>query len=410
MDLRSNFHRFLKLYKDGWKVFRHSQLELEHTPQHYLREQMKAMIFFTSSEERQLPYRTVWHTFVLIQMSVMFTSMCYGLLESVGDSVQMGRDLAFIVGIFFIVFKMYYFLWYGDALDEVINALEALHPWARKGPGAVDIRASKRWYFLMSFFLGSFWSFFLCIFLLLLMTSPMWVQQQNLPFHAAFPFQWHDRSTHPTTHAIIYLFQSFIATYSIIWLFCMEGLSVGIYAELTFAIEVLCLELRHLSRRCHGDEEMRLETRRLVRFHQKIIEILDRTNGIFHGTLIMQMTVNFSLVSLSVLEAMEARKDPKVVGQFGVLMLLALGHLSMWSLFGDRLSQESVQLSEAAYEAYDPTKGSKDVYRDLCFIIRRAQDPLIMRASPFPSFNLINYAAILNQCYGILTFVLKTMD
>jgi len=85
----------------------------------------------------------------------------------------------------------------------------------------------------------------------------------------------------------------------------------------------------------------------------------------------MQMGVNFFLVSLSVLEAMEARKDPKVVAQFAVLMLLALGHLSMWSYFGDLLSQKSLTISEAAYEAYDPIKGSKDVYRDLCLIIRR---------------------------------------
>jgi len=108
----------------------------------------------------------------------------------------------------------------------------------------------------------------------------------------------------------------------------------------------------------------------------------------------MQMAVNFSLVSLSVLEAMEARKDPKVVAQFAVLMLLALGHLSMWCVCGDMLSQKSLKISEAAYEAYDPTRGSKENYRLLCLIIRRAQNPLIMRASPFPSFNLRNYTAV----------------
>ncbi|XP_043062971.1 putative odorant receptor 65c [Drosophila yakuba] len=108
----------------------------------------------------------------------------------------------------------------------------------------------------------------------------------------------------------------------------------------------------------------------------------------------MQMGVNLFLVSLSVLEVMEARKEPKVVVQFAILMLLALGHLSMWSFFGDLLSQKSLKISEAAYEAYDPTKGSKDIYRDLCLIIRRGQEPLIMRASPFPPFNFINYSAV----------------
>jgi len=100
----------------------------------------------------------------------------------------------------------------------------------------------------------------------------MWVQKQNLPFHAAFPFQWHDRSTHPITHAIIYLFQSFLGTYFLTWLLCMEGLSVCIYGELTFAIEVLCLELQNLHRRCKDNEQLNLEIMRLVRFHQKIVE------------------------------------------------------------------------------------------------------------------------------------------
>ncbi|XP_017010532.2 putative odorant receptor 65b [Drosophila takahashii] len=410
MDFRGSLHRYLKLYKDGYKVFRDPRLESTHSTAFYWREQMKAMLLYTTSEERLLPYRSIWHTFVFIKAVVFFGTIIYGLTESVGDSVEMGRDIAFIIGTFFIVFKIFYFQWYGDDLDEVINDLEAFHPWALEGPGAVDFRPGKRWYFLMAFFMSSSWAFFLCIFLLLLITSPMWVQQQNLPFHAAFPFQWHDRSSHPITHAAIYLFQSYLGAYALTWLLCIEGLSVCIYAELTFAIEVLCLELRNLHRRCNGNEQLRREMIRLVRFHQKIIEILDRINDVFHGTLIMQMSVNFSLVSLSVLEAMEARKDPKVVAQFGVLMLLALGHLSMWSVFGDMLSQESLKVAEAAYDAYDPTKGSKDVYRILCLIIRRAQEPLIMRASPFPSFNLINYAAILNQCYGILTFLLKTLD
>jgi len=70
------------------------------------------------------------------------------------------------------------------------------------------------------------------------------------------------------------------------------------------------------------------------------------------------MSVNFSLVSLSVLEAMEARKDPKVVAQFAVLMLLALGHLSMWSYFGDLLSQTSMKVSEARI-CYDPQLESR---------------------------------------------------
>ncbi|XP_039486920.1 putative odorant receptor 65c [Drosophila santomea] len=410
MNVCGNLYRFLKFYIDGWKHFRDPTMEFRHSGVYYWREQMKAMFLYTTSKERELPFRSTWHTLVNIQVSICFSTMCYGVTESIGDRVQIGRDLAFILGLFFIAFKIFYFQWYGDGLDEVVETLDRLHPWAQKGPGAVDYRTGKRWYFLLAFVVISSWMGFLCIFLLLLITSPMWIHQQILPLHAAFPFQWHDKSIHPISHAIIYLFQSWCAVYTLTWLVCIEGLSVSIYVELTFAIEVLCLELRNLHRRCHGYEELRLETNRLIMFHQKIVNILDRINNVFHGTLIMQMGVNLFLVSLSVLEVMEARKEPKVVVQFAILMLLALGHLSMWSFFGDLLSQKSLKISEAAYEAYEPTKGSKDIYRDLCLIIRRGQEPLIMRASPFPPFNFINYSAILNQCYLILTFMLKTLN
>jgi len=250
------------------------------------------MLLYTTSEERLLPYRSFWHNFVIIQSCVFFVTMCYGLTESIGDNVQMGRDLAFIIGvrksssvlkhiisykspffqIFYIIFKIVYFLRYGDALDEVVNDLEKFHPWAQKGPFTVDYRTGKRWYFLMSFFVSTSWALFLVIFIGLLITSPMWVQQQTLPFHAAFPFQWHDRSTHPFTHGIIYLFQCYFGTYALTWLLCMEGLSVCVYVEITFAIEILCLELRYLHQRCDGNEQLRLETNRLVKFHQKIVE------------------------------------------------------------------------------------------------------------------------------------------
>jgi len=57
------------------------------------------MLLYTTSEERLLPYRSFWHTLVIIKSFVFFTTMCYGLTESIGDNVQMGRDLAFIIGV-----------------------------------------------------------------------------------------------------------------------------------------------------------------------------------------------------------------------------------------------------------------------------------------------------------------------
>lgn len=102
----------------------------------------------------------------------------------------------------------------------------------------------------------------------------------------------------------------------------------------------------------------------------------------------VQMVVNFLLVSLSAFEVLVARKNPKVVVEYLVIMAMTLGHLSWWSTFGDILSQESLEVATAAYEAYDPRLGSRRTHRDFALIIMRAQKPLIIRGSPFPPFNL----------------------
>ncbi|XP_020798769.1 putative odorant receptor 65c [Drosophila serrata] len=408
----ASLKRFLRFYEEGWKVVRNPQYETEHLVPYYFREQLKAMLLYTNSEELRLPNRTLWYTFVLITLSLFFTTLCYGLTESMGDIVEMGRDLSFILGFIFIFFKVVYFFWYADGLDEVIDALDALgHHWLKEGPGSEEARKTRHWHFTLVVLLLTTWSFFMAVFLILVITSPLWVVQQNLPIHAKFPLDLQNKFKHPKTNVLCYLYQILVIPYCLVWLVWMEGLSVSIYWEITCAIKVLCIELRYLSKRCHGDGQLlRREVNRLIGLHQHILNILKRTNEVFTGTLKMQVIVNFFLVSLSVFEALIARKDPKVALQFGVLMLLALGHLSLWSTFGDIMSHESLNIAQAVYEAYDPHSGCKEVARDLCFMISRAQLPMQMVASPFPAFNLINYTAILNQCYSILTLLLNTLD
>ncbi|KAH8234900.1 hypothetical protein KR032_005221 [Drosophila birchii] len=122
------------------------------------------------------------------------------------------------------------------------------------------------------------------------------------------------------------------------------------------------------------------------------------------------MIVNFLLVSLSAFEVLVARKNPKVAVEYLVIISMTLGHLSYWSKFGDMLSEESLEVATAAYEAYDPRFGTKATNRDFALLIMRAQKPLIMRGSPFPPFNMENYTAILKQCYSILTLLLNTLE
>ncbi|XP_034650166.1 odorant receptor 65a-like [Drosophila subobscura] len=408
--LIESWNTFMKGILEFPTIYRCEDACPEHTVPYFSRQQLKAMGYYPNSEERRSPGLRTWHLIVVTRVTIFFCSLCYAVFESLEDIVELGRDLAFIIATFFILFKVIYFLLYADEVDEVIDGLQECYRWERKGPAAAGVRSVKRLHYLLFMGLQIVWMVFIVVFIILLISTPLWTQQ-NLPFHASFPFHLHDPSRHPTTHIFIYLSQCFDIIYFLMWLISTEGLSVAIYSQLTIALSVLCVEFRHLQQLCNGDEDLlRRELHSLVRFHQKIISLVDRCNEVFHAPLIMQMIVNFLLVSLSVFEAMMARHDPKVAGQFIVLMILALGHLSMWSKFGDMMSQQSLEVAEAAYAAYDPNVGSKGSHKDIRLVILRAQQPLIMRASSFPAFNMINYMAILNQCYGILTLLLNTME
>nr|ABW97706.1 odorant receptor [Drosophila miranda] len=409
--LKSCWNRFIGVFLDARGLLSDPKMVNRHSLAYYSRDQMKVMGLYVNSEEKGQPLRRAWHVFLLVQFSALYASMFYGLLKSLDDIVETGRDLAFMLGMFFIVFKMVFFSLYADEVDVLIDILEDSHHAEVKGPGTEACRAIKRHHFLLNVGLDFVWFVAVVVFVVLLIVTPFWADQ-SLPIHAVFPLELHDPAKHPIAHLVIYACQSFSMAYLNIWLVATEGLSISLYGQVTTALSVLCVELQQL-RHFWGDgseDRLRLELTRLVGTHQSIILIVDRCNQLFHGPLIMQMTVNFLLVSLSVFEALMARHEPKVAAEFMVLMILALGHLSLWSKFGDMMSQQSLEVAHAAYEAYDPSVGSKRIHRDIAFIVHRSQRPLIMRASPFPAFNLSNYMAILNQCYSILTLLLKTLD
>lgn len=108
----------------------------------------------------------------------------------------------------------------------------------------------------------------------------------------------------------------------------------------------------------------------------------------------MQLIVNFLLISLSVFEAMVSWHDPKVAFEYLVLMVMALCHLSYWSKFGDMLTQESLEVAVAAYEAYDPTYGLRSSHTIIWLIMQRAQTPLSVKSRLFAPFNLENNLAV----------------
>lgn len=50
-----------------------------------------------NSEQRRLPRIVAWQYFVSIQLATALASLIYGISESIGDIVNLGRDLVFII-------------------------------------------------------------------------------------------------------------------------------------------------------------------------------------------------------------------------------------------------------------------------------------------------------------------------
>ncbi|KAH8293282.1 hypothetical protein KR018_007157, partial [Drosophila ironensis] len=391
----------------------------------------RSLGFYMSSEEFRKPLTNTWQKFLFTQTLFMIASMGYGAIESIDDIVILGRDITFLLAVrtvfrtssiynlplklafqgIYLYFRMVFLALYTDQIEEILEDLEHCFRFERKGPGQQEVRSTRRWHFMLTFAAVAAWVTSLITFALIQISTPFWVASQTLPLHAALPFQMHNSSKHPIIYGILYLSQSFCLLYLMGWLVFAEFLCATIHSELTTSLHVLCIELRNLKEFCNGNERlMSQEVGRMVNYHQSIIRICERVNKLFNAQFIFQMSVNYLQISLAVFEALTCRHNPKEVIEYSLLMFMALGHLSFWSKYGDMLEQESLQVTVAAYEAYDPECGSKTINMGIGFMIFRAQKALQMRADPCPPFNLVNYMALLKQCFSILTLLLQTLD
>ncbi|XP_020798773.1 odorant receptor 65a [Drosophila serrata] len=398
-------------FVDGWRAYKNPRLQRQHITTFYTRNIMKTMGLYTNSEERRDPKKVAWHYFIYFQCLFSYGSLITGVLESMGDLVNLGRDLVFAITFLFIILRIVFFGFYADDFDEVIVALDEFYRREPISSAVEEVKATKRFHFLALSVILTLWSSFIVAFCVIKISTPFWMESQILPFHVVWPYQLDDPSKHLICHVIIYFHQATIFTYLMVWLCFEENMAASIFFEMTTALKVLGIELRSLQEFCKGDDVLLArELKRLTQLHQSIIHLSDRLNHIFSSTFIAQIIVNFLLVSLSAFEVLVARKNPKVVVEYLTIICMTLGHLSYWSKFGDMLSEESMEVANAAYEAYDPRFGTKATHRDIGLLIMRAQTPLIIRGRPFPPFNMENYMSILNQCYSILTLLMNTLE
>ncbi|KAH8390646.1 hypothetical protein KR215_009004 [Drosophila sulfurigaster] len=310
----------------------------------------------------------------------------------------------------YLMTKWHFLYFRADKVDDLVDRLDACHREVKKKHSSDEIRTIQRYHYTVESSLSVLWFFGVGMFIGLIATLPVYTNQK-LPFHAIFPFGWHDPDRHPYAHAAVYVWQIFALINNMYALLFLDLLSVHIFFQLAANMKILCVELRCMSKLNRRDVALfRSELRRICIFHQKILGLLELTNEVFYGPMIMQMIVSFFLISLSTFISLVARHDPSVAARFMLFMVLSFLHLSYWCIAGNMVNEHAFNVAGAAFDAYEWSPPVPEIQRDIAFIIRRAQKSLSMGAAPFPPLNLTSYMAILKQCYSILTLMLESLD
>ncbi|KAM8710560.1 hypothetical protein ACLKA7_017219 [Drosophila subpalustris] len=406
---KKSWRRVYEQAIDYWQVLRY-QKHPKHSSIYYNRLQLSVLCIYPNQEERRSPIRRIWHKFVLAQIVTFSSTLLCALPESSDNIVNLGQDLLWIIGTFYLIFKWHFLYFCADNVDEVIDEIDKCHRELKNERTANEIRAQQRNLFLVESTLGLGWHIGIAMFNILALSQPVWTKQK-LPFHAVYPFEWHDPEKHPFAHVFVYVYQCFVLNYNMTCILYTDLLSSHIFTQLGCNLKIMCLELQGLSKLSRENEQLfRQELYRLVDFHQRIISLVDRVNKVFYAPMIMQMVAAFLLVSLSTFVSLVARHDPTVAARFVIFMILSFLHLSYWCFAGDMVTEQSQKVALAAYDVYNWSPHKPQIQRDVMFVMQRAQLPLSMAASPFPPFNLFSYMAILKQCYSILTVLLESLD
>lgn len=125
------------------------------------------------------------------------------------------------------------------------------------------------------------------------------------------------------------------------------------------------------------------------------------------------MIASFAMVSMSTFEVMATLQDPKVAAKFVLFAVTTFVQLSYWCLAGTLVYSQvgrrvphvisicfslsllqSEEVAQAAFAINDWHIRSIGIQRNIMFMIKRCQKPLLYAAQPFPPFTLVTYSIV----------------
>ncbi|XP_023178495.2 odorant receptor 47b [Drosophila hydei] len=348
------------------------------------------------------------------------TSLLLPIIFAMHEStnvVDMGEDMAWIIGISLIVTKNLYVCWRANQIDELIEDFNYYERCFRPTQSRqlaelesdnVEIRRWQRLCYLVETTMNFALIVFMVIFNVAICVQPLF-SERDLPYHAVFPFGWHNSVEHPRAHMLIYIWQALTSQFNLLAICQIDTLGIHNFLHTALNLKILCLEMHKLGKLQLTDLQFHAEFRRIIQFHQHLISTVQKNNGLFHGTFIAQMIASFALISMSTFEAMAAAGDPKMAAKFLIFMFVTFVQLSYWCLAGTLVHTQSTDVAQAAFELKDWHTRSVFIQRNILFMIKRSQKPLLYAAKPFPPFTLATYSIILQQCYRILALLREAM-
>ncbi|XP_019884404.2 putative odorant receptor 85d [Camponotus floridanus] len=170
----------------------------------------------------------------------------------------------------------------------------------------------------------------------------------------------------------------------------------GICMHLCGQLEILSLELLQFHKGMKNRYSTRMKMMALTERHCLLLDLADSIVSTLDTILIAQLILHASLICLLGLQLIVslAVHDFAVVGtsimSFNVLMI----QLFLYSYMGETLSSKTEAISQAAYlnDWYDLPR---NIVRDLCFIIARANVPVHIRAGKFYNIDFNSFKNVL---------------
>ncbi|XP_064548032.1 odorant receptor 47b [Drosophila montana] len=420
-----NFRSYLRLVRGFFGEFQSVLRQKSQPPRLALHYHRAFMVLLCIYPNRCLLANSTYkhcNLFALGNLSVFLLTVIVAVHEST-NVIDMGDDIVWIIGITLVLTKVFNVYLRANEIDEVIEDLNYYEEIFKSDNDLTfgglqlaehelenaEVQRWQRFCYLAETIMLINMTAFMLLFNFAIGVQPL-MTGRVLPYHVILPFGWHHAVEHPHWHTFIYVWQYITSQFNLLSICNIDLLGIHSFLHTALNLKIVCIELRKLGQVGQLDDDLfHVQFRKIVQFHQHIIRTVQKNNRVFRGSFIAQMIASFGMISMSTFETMAATQEPKVAAKFILCMLVTFVQLSYWCLAGTLVYSQSLDVAQAAFDLKDWHTKSIVIQRNILFMIRRCQRPLVYAGSPFPPFTLATYSIILKQCYRVLALLRESM-